>query len=77
MSIEEKLLILDRAGYHDVSFIHMPNGDQYRLGRTPTTFWVCQTEPYPGDPEPFFAWGKTREEAADQLIHLVLQLHPA
>ena len=77
MSQEEKFSSLSEAGYRDVGFIHLPNGPLYRNGRTSDTIWVCQTnDPYPGDPVPLYAWGKTREKAAEQLLGLIHQLHP-
>ena len=74
MSLEENLSLLESQGYRDVSFIAMPNGPQYDHGRTPEGIWVCQTESYPGDPEPLYAWGKTRLDAIEKLVHVVREL---
>ncbi len=38
--------------------------------------WVCQADPYPGDPERLYAWGATREEAAERLYALIVKWHP-
>jgi len=76
MTLEAALDALAGEGYHDVRFIALPSGPQYRPGRTPTTHWVCEIEPYPGDPDPLYAWGTTREEAAEGLYKLLLKLHP-
>jgi len=76
VALETALDALAGEGYHDVRFIVHPNGTQYKLGRSRTMLWVCEVDPYPGDPEHLYAWGATREEAAEAVYKLILKLHP-
>lgn len=76
MTLEEALDALSGEGYKDIRFVALPSAADYQPGRIQRMVWVCEGDPYPGDPQPLYAWGATRTEAARTLFALITKVHP-